>query len=359
MIRSSAQKTVFLGCPLDCDEKHDAIAEKRAGEWPPDACDDPLETVTSLLQRRGALTGFWESAGSVDVPGWLRPFPAGESRDRVTAEDFVAFIDGDGCRDFADRVAELVATRVLPQFPCMVAVDHSLTGGAYRAVAGHYGREKLSLIVVDSHTDALPMSRVAGAIQYDIDNNPGSVYDRSDPLLYGRPDSYNASSFLQQMLLEGWLDPGNLYLLGVSDYPEKRSLRLKDPRIAEYVGVYRQLKRDGAHLVTKKECQLKPSKVRNLLNGIRTPYVYLSVDMDIGARNAVEGVRFKNWRGLSEKQIGRLMDVIAGAGGEDLRLVGMDITEINPRQAGRREGGSVERTYEIAADCIEKFALSR
>jgi arginase family enzyme len=102
---------------------------------------------------------------------------------------------------------------------------------------------------------------------------------------------------------------------------------------------------------------LKPTKIKNLLNKIRTPHAYVSIDMDIGARNALDGVRFRNWQGLSEAQIYRLAETVSQAGGQDLNLVGMDITEINPRVAGKQRGETLDRTYQIAANLIERMAF--
>jgi len=358
VIRPADQPVVFFGCPLDCDEKYDAIEEKHAQPAPEPGGDDPLLGMVQCLARR-VPENEWEFRGSIEVPGWLRPIPPEAERGSVVVDDMVAFIDGGGCKTYADRVADAVRSEILPGFPFLVTVEHSLTGGVYRALADHYGRDKLSLVVLDSHTDAIPMSRLAGAIFYDIDTNPGSVYDASDPFLHDRAESYNASTFLHHMVAEGLLDPRDLYLLGVSDYPEKKVFRIKDRRIADYVSAFAGLRKEGATIVTKKECQLKPAKVNSLLRKIRTPYVYLSVDMDIGARNALDGVRFRNWQGLSEKQIYRLADSIAAAGGRDLQLVGMDITEINPRTAGMDDGSQVDRTYEIAANLGGRLVFDR
>jgi arginase family enzyme len=266
-------------------------------------------------------------------------------------------MDQDGCREFAEKAASMVTSDILPGFPCMIAVDHSLTGGVYGALAGHYGKENLSLVILDSHTDAIPMSKLAGAIMFDIDTNPNTVYERSDPFLYNRTDSYNASSFVHHMIANGVVDPRDVYIVGVSDYPEKRARRIKDPRIVDYVSAYTGLKKNGATIVTKKDWLMKTAKVKNRLKKIRTPFVYLSVDMDIGARNAVEGVRFRNWRGLQEKQIYRLVDAITEAGQNKWELVGMDITEINPRIAGRPLGDTVDRTYEVAANLVRKVVF--
>jgi arginase family enzyme len=356
VIRSLSKKVVFTGCPLDCDEQHDAIQEKLHLPYSGPIMDDPLNPVVDMLAAM-VPPALWRVGESVAVPGWLRPLPPVEEQARINVDDFIAFIDQDGCRRYAQAVQHIVRDNVLPDFPCLIAVDHALTGGAYTALADHYGRQDLSLLIIDSHTDAVPMSRLANAILYDADTNSRSVYDRADPHLHQRTESYNASSFIHHLLAEKILDPRDLFIIGISDYPEKRAFRINDTRIKEYVDIYSALKRDGATLVTRQDCQMQPTKVKSLLKKIRTPYVYLSIDMDIGARNAVEGVRFKNWQGLGEKQIYRLASMISACRGRDLELVGLDITEINPRTAGRPRGATVDRTYEVAANLIKMMAF--
>lgn len=358
MIRSPERKVFLFGCPLDCDEKHDAIQEKLSEPVAHTRSDDPLIAVAEALSKQ-VPQSEWELGGSLEVPGWLRPIPAEDQRSGVLVEAYIHFIDQNGCLDFADGVAETVRSQILPRFPCLVAVDHSLAGGVYRALAEYYGKDKMSLLVIDSHTDAVPMSKLAGAISYDMDTNPNSPYDPSDPYLSNRPESYNASSFLYHLVADKLVDPRDLYILGVSDYPEKKASRINDPRIADYISAYTDLKKKGATIVTKRECQLKPTKVRTLLKKIRTPYAYVSIDMDIGARNALEGVRFRNWQGLSETQIYRLVDSICQARKSEVQIVGMDITEINPRVAGKQWGESVDRTYQIAASLVKRIAFGR
>ena len=358
MKRFSGQKVILFGCPLDCDEKHDAIQEKLAGYYESPQPDDPVIPVAAALAVE-VPDREWKQVGSIDVPDWLRPMPTVEMRSKIVVDAFVAFIDRNGCREFADRVAIEVRSEILPDFPCMVAVDHSLTGGVFEALTEHYGQKNISLLVLDSHTDAVPMSKLAQAIAYDMDTNPDSVYDKADPFLVNRTESYNASSFLHHLVADNLVDPRDLYILGVSDYPEKKALRIKDPRITDYISAYADLKKQGATIITKRECQLKPTKVRTLLKKIRTPYAYVSIDMDIGARNALDGVRFRNWQGLSETQIYRLVDTICQAGKSEVQIVGMDITEINPRIAGRQRGEAVDRTYQIAASLIKRIAFGQ
>jgi len=358
VIRSEEKKVVLFGCPLDGDEKHEAIAEKLvAAARPSDSPDDPM---VPLLEALSLLVpeDCWQIGGSIEVPIWLRPTAPQSAGAGILLETTIDFIDRNGCREYADKVRDRVESGILPDFPCLIAVDHSLTGGVCAALSRHYGKENISLVILDSHTDAVPMSLLSGAIAYDMDTNPNSLYDRSDPFLFNRTESYNASSFLYHLIKDGIIDPKNLYILGVSDAPEKKAFRIKDPRITKYTGVWTALHQQGATLITKKDCQLKPGKVATLLQKISTPYAYVSIDMDIGARNAVEGVRFKNWQGLNEIQIYRLIDAVSEAGGKQLQVLGMDITEINYRKAGLNSMSGQDKTYEIAANIIRKIAFN-
>ncbi len=357
MNSGTEKQVVFFGCQLDPDERAESIQEKRAiasgGRLP---LTDPFQVVMAFIREEMADRN-WEDLGALPVPEWLTPAPGDLSRIRV--EEFVSFLDDDGCRRAAGDVERFVSERILPRIPCMIGVDHSLTAGAVKAVSDHYGKENLSLIVLDSHTDAVPMSALADAIQYDIDTNPASPHDRNDPFLYDRADSVNASSFIHHLLVEETVLPDNLFLVGVGDYPEKRAFRIKDPRIAGYVGVYKKMKQDGATILTKKDCASSPKKLKTLLGKLKTPYVYISVDMDIGARNAVEGVRFRDRRGLQEKQIYRVIEAVRSLFSHQVRLAGFDVVEINPRQAGGGLSSGEDRTYRIAANLIGKIAFGR
>ena len=356
MSGTTDKKIVFFGCPLDCDEKYDSIQEKLNGLWTMGKSDDPFDEVMAFI-RPEVHGDLWRDIGSVKVPTWLRPKPRGEDILKLNTENFITFIDENGCRRIAADVADIVSKKILPDVPCMIGIDHSLTGGAYKAVAEFYGRDNVSLIVIDSHTDAISMSALSDAIQYDIDTNPDSVHDSRDPFLYGRPDSYNASSFIHHMEAEGIINPKNLYIFGVSDYPDKKSFRIKDPRISRYTGAFADLKRRGAKIMTKKECTQAPQRLKTLLQMISTAYVYISIDMDIGAINAVEGIRFRNWQGLTEDRIYKLVDALKNLFTRKIQLAGMDITEFDQRRAGEIYPAGRDQTFRIAANLIKKIGF--
>jgi len=346
------KKIIFFGCPLDADERHESIQEKLTLIGTQGMIDDPYEGVMGIV-RREIAPELWSEIGSLELPSWLRPLPSLIDEPRINTESFVDFIDQGGDEIYAQKVGDFIAENIFPEIPCMLAVDHSLTGGAFKRLAELYKPEPMSLIVLDGHSDILPMSVLSGIIQYDIDSNPDTLYDRNDPFLYDRPDSYNASSFLQELLAREIIRPHHLYILGVGDYPPKSAFRSKDPRVENHVRVFSELKRKGVTLITKKDLMISPSRIRHILKGIKTPYVYISIDMDIGARNAMEGVRFLERQGLNEKQIYQIVEALKGLLSHGVQLAGMDLSEMNPRKAGRPRPEGNDRTYHIAANIIK------
>lgn len=341
----SARKIVFYGCPLDSDERQESIDEKLAQGGVGHGLDDPYDAVLALI-RDEADAGLFQEAGCLETPEWLRPIPPAAELPNLVVDNFVRFIDGEGCRACAEALGQMAVERILPDLPVMVTVDHSLTGGVYARLAREYGPENLSLVVLDSHLDALPAPIMAGAIAYDMETNPNSLYDPHDPFLKDRPDSFNASSFLHHLLQQGDLSPRNLYVIGMGDYPPKRSLRVKDPRVRAYTGIYTGLKRRGARLVSKADLAKGAAKLKVLLKQIKTLWVYISVDLDVGARNAVEGVRFTNRLGLSRTQIMGAARALADMLATGPRLAGLDCCEFNPRPRD-------PEVYRLAADLIK------
>lgn len=345
------RRLAFMGCPLDSDERQAAVDEKRAslGAGP----DDPYDAVLALL-RQDLDPLRWREAGRLEVPSWLRPMPALSDGGAMAVENFVDFMDKWGCADFAETAKEMTEQAAFPDTPCLITVDHSVAGGIIQAVSQKYGPENLSVVVMDSHLDALATPVLAEAIAYDMEHNPNTQYDPYDPFLHDRPDSYNASSFLQHLLAAETVKPSNLFVVGISDYPPKHAFRNKDPRIQAYTGSYSGLKKKGVRLITKNDLAAGSAKARALFKRIKTPWLYVSIDMDVGSNNAVGAVRFNDWTGLSETQLYRLAEELRRVIDRGVGLAGLDVCEFNPRQAG-----ADDRTYLVAANLIKILALGR
>ncbi len=341
----------LFGCNLDPDERQESLDQKLARGGVPSPADDPLTAVLRLLSAEVDPALLGEST-SLRVPSWLTPVPPAEDLDTLLAENFVGFTDQGGCANCRDALMKFMASRVPPELPCLIAVDHCLAGAPLRLLSRALGAENLSVVVLDSHTDALTVPVLAGAIAYDLESNPESVYDAADPFLRGRPDSYNASSFLAHLIAGGAIRPQNLYLLGVGDLPPKRALRNKDPRVRAYTGAFSGLRGSGARLVAKGELSAGTAKLKAVLGRIKTPYLYVSIDMDVGARNALEGVRFRDRQGLSAPQIYAVARQLRAILDRGVGLAGLDLCEFNPRLMGPGDP-----TYRIAADLIKMLCF--
>jgi len=349
------KKIVFFGCPLDCDEREETVQEKLQLMRTQNGEDDPYWHVISLI-RKEVPSDLWEEKGSIEVEEWLRPLPPQGAIEKIKVENFVEFLDSNGCYTYSRRVRDIVS-QIYPNIPCMIGIDHSLSVGAFNYLSEQVGPANISMVVLDSHTDALSMSSLASIISYDIETNPSSPFDPNDPFLKNRPEAINASSFLYHMIEAGSLDPRHLYIIGISDYPPKRSFRIKDIRVQEYVNQFLRLKRLGATLITKKEIVSSPSKLRHIIKTIRTPYFYISVDMDIGARNALHGVRFLDRKGLNEREIYRIIVYLKDLISKGTELIGLDLMEFNPRKANLEYLKQTDPVYHIAANIVKRLLL--
>ena len=199
------RRPIFFGCPLDPDERDESLHEKTCLTGPGQPGGDPYYAVMQFVHNE--IGGhLWEERGSIEVPPWLSPTPPVSPHRDALLENIVRFIKDDGSLDFTHKFQVYQRNTFYLQIPCMIGVDHSLTGGAFASLAGFYKPSEISLIVIDSHVDSLPTSVMSEAIQYDMATNPNSLHDPNDPFLRNRPDSYNASSFIYYLLEEGLIN---------------------------------------------------------------------------------------------------------------------------------------------------------
>ncbi|MEM0100917.1 MAG: alpha-glucosidase domain-containing protein, partial [Candidatus Methanomethyliaceae archaeon] len=225
----------FINGLLDPDERIAYINRKI------NACKENYRNVLFKDPAIGILNQLEERFNLIknDIELWLTPTPPSEMIFMVTVENIVTFIDSNGCKEYADQLMENIYKNIIPDFPILIGVDHSLSGGAIRALCKEYGHENIRLIVFDSHTDFILPTIRCGLIHYDLENNPNTKFSPYDPYIYNRPDSYNADSFLNYISKE--LPPENIFLIGVSDYPPKIAEEINDERVKKYVEFYKSI----------------------------------------------------------------------------------------------------------------------
>ncbi|NMA31666.1 MAG: arginase family protein [Candidatus Methanofastidiosa archaeon] len=342
-----------FGLNLDPDERDESIFNKFSNT---DANSiDPYEIVSDKLKDSNEIK--FMKVGKIQVEPWLIPKPKKEDLYMVNVDNLVAFIDSDGCREYASKVKDFVKENVFPDIPLMIRVDHSGTSGCIEALAEKYGKANLSVIILDSHFDGIIPTQRLKLIQHDIEFNPNTKFSKDDPYLYNRVDSFNADSFLYFLLKEKKILHKNLFVLGVSDYPPNAAKNAKDQRIREYYEFYKKFEDDGVTILPKNKLKANfEISLKKIFEKIKTPYIYISVDIDIGSRQALTGARFIDYLGLEESEIYKIIDKLNKYAKEQkIEIVGADVMEIDQSKAGQRFGKSYDKTYDISLEVINRI----
>ena len=168
----------LIGCPLDPDEREAFIVRKI------ESCMKDHEGLAFRDPMDGLLAGlpaFQGKSKTIGIEPWLLPAPPNEMLFMLTVENFVTFIDSDGCLEYANKVKEAVRSSI-PKTPVLVGVDHSLSGGAIKALAEEHGGENIRLIGL-THLSISGSDRVGVTIVREMPGNSRCADDRSNRVL--------------------------------------------------------------------------------------------------------------------------------------------------------------------------------
>lgn len=338
----------FINGPLDPDERVASVSRKLemiGKSYQGLLYKDPYDGMARELDfvRHKEL--------KLEVEPWLLPAPPASMSFMLTVENFVAFIDSNGCLEYARSLGKLVGSS-LPSVPAIFGVDHSLSGGAIEAIADEFGGESLRLIVFDSHFDFILPSVRCGLIQYDLETNPETKFSRDDPFIFNRPDSYNADSFLYFLLDK--IPHENIYIVGVSDYPPKVAEEIEDERVRRYVEFYKGLEESGVHIITKEKIQRDIGAAKRMLSASPLPYTYVSIDVDVCSNTSLRGARFLDYHGIGHSDLYGLVSSIRESLSAS-KLVGLDFMEFDVFSAGVTYAGKVDRTYQIMSEAFRRL----
>jgi arginase family enzyme len=319
---------------------------------------DPYEGL--LPNLISPLPVKMEKLGKIPIDSWLSPTPEPYDADLVNVPNYSVFIDSNGCRQYANKVKKFVQNKVKDKIPVMIGVDHSATGGVIEALAQKVGKDNLSVILLDSHSDFIPMEIRYNALQHyreKINWKPDPNY--YDPFGDKRPETYNVGSFLYHLIKDGTILPEKVAFIGVSDKPPKTT-KEQDQRILDFLSFYHGIEAQGMKIISKKDIVSKGPKksLKPIKKLLKSKYVYISVDIDVGANSAVFGARIYKEPpivGLSTSQIYKITKVLSKLIKKEKRkLVGFDIMETDVYTAGMplEEGGN-DRTYEVEANILK------
>jgi arginase family enzyme len=315
---------------------------------------DPYEGICSA--NPDLFDALCEKAGKVPIETWLAPKPEPEDLPKITSDNYKVFLENNGCYQYSTVAGQFLGA-ILPNFFVMIGVDHSQTGGIVRRLSTEYGPDRISLVVLDAHTDMFDFNLLY-AIQGELLRKQG-FGGRLPKTLYAN-DFYGCGSFLRSLIDEGAILPGNLFLIGVTDHPGQHTGRSEDSEIVRYVDAYGSILRQGIHVLSKADVESSIERVSEVLSAIRTPYVYLSIDMDVGAFLTTCAVRFLNTVGITEDCLYKLVKTFKDVVNQkNVHLVGMDLMELDVHYAGYTIAGERDKSYEIAGDLIRMLVADQ
>lgn len=290
---------------------------------------DPYDAIAPILKSR--LEGIAILQGKLNIPGWLTPRPPKGCKKFITTARYSHFIDNNLIASPILDCHRFIKNKIFPDTPCMIAVDHAMTAAPVIALCERYGPESVAVVVLDSHFDAIPSNFRA---PQGIDAPECGIK--------------NCGSFLYSLIYDKIIDPKNLLVVGVADHPRANSQNAYNELYNRFIDL-------GVTIITNESTgkSLARKLVDNLKN-IQAKYLYVSLDADVGAFESMNAVRFMDHRGLDEKTIIGIAEVLkALIDSGKFILAGMDVAEVDVHLLGLTGlDGSPDKTEIVCADFI-------
>ncbi|MHA1913154.1 MAG: arginase family protein [Promethearchaeota archaeon] len=322
---------------------------------------DPYEAL--LLYSRVLLTDKYIKMGKFPIESWLTPKPNLEDLPLINQLEFQKLTKDDTIRDYSEKLEVYVKNKILPDFPLMIGVDHSLTGGVLKALSHEYGPENLIVLIFDAHFDGLPASISLNIAKYMIEHP-----EETNPLISEHlntvnenvyiVDTYTCASFLFYLLEEKLVIPENLIIFGCQDYPNEKFRSLDDPRIVEFVNFYDKLEQCGVKFIPKSDKSTMISTLSTLLKETESSKMYLSFDTDVGALKEIIATRFRNAIGIDQKTIIDAAKSVKNViNSKKIDLVGLDVMEIETHLLNRvfPKSGRKDQTIKVVDSFLDVF----
>jgi arginase family enzyme len=305
---------------------------------------DPYDAVTASMKENleGCRIG---KAGKFPIPSWLWPKPMRADLPYVTARNMALFFESDGLAEMVREIQSFVKKDIFPDIPIMLGVDHSATAGVISALAERYSPETLSVVVLDQHFDAIPLSiRLEGAAQ-------AGIFPSPTPVPVGFSDQFCCGNFWAYLINEGILLPRNLLFIGVADYPQMEDTLQKN----SYRDAYLEFEARGCRFFPKQcfDGQYNDALSLFLRDNIHTPNVYVSLDLDVGSFAGTYAARYMERPGISKKNILDVALLIAEACRQgNFKIAGIDIMEFNMHFLGIE---MPDGTKDTTLDLVKEF----
>ncbi|MFX1343778.1 MAG: arginase family protein [Promethearchaeota archaeon] len=301
--------------------------------------------------------------GKFPIESWLTPRPNLEDLPLINQREFQKFTSKGLIRKYSEKLDTYVRNNVLPDFPLMIGVDHSLTGGILKALSSEFGPEGLIIIIFDAHFDGIPAS-----ISLNIAKYMNEYPQETNPLISEHinalnenldiVDTYTCASFLFYLMKEEVIIPENLIIFGCQDYPDIKFRSLDDFRIIEFVEFYDGMEQKGVNFIPKSDRSTMIRKLSTILEKTEKSKMYISFDTDVGALKEIIATRFRNAIGIDELTIMNAAKTIKNViDSKKIDLIGLDIMEIETHLLNRvfPKSGRADQTVKVIDSILDVF----
>jgi len=317
------------------------LAEPAKLDWL-SACLDPYDAVTESLAAILDKQHI-ELAGKFPVPSWLWPKPKPSDLPLVTTQNMEDFFDSEGLLEIVKQLQSFITNRIFPEIPIMLGIDHSATAGVISALAERYDPKMLSVVVLDQHFDAIPLSvRLEGASQANSNLTANMPFPIPNTPV-GFSDQFCCGNFWAYLMDNGIVLPENLLFIGVADYPGSET----DPAKNIFRQSYLSFEERGCSFFPRRQFdgQYLDTLTRFLRDKITTSHAYVSLDLDVGAYSGTYAARYMDRPGISRQNLLDIASIIADECRQGrFQIAGLDIMEFNMHFLGIETPDGVKDT---------------
>ena len=319
-----------------------------------------------INESRMLKKSIFTKIGKFPVESWLRTKPNTEDIIFIQPAEFRTFLDSNGCKEYSNEMKNFIEKKVLPAIPLMIGADHSLTGGVLDALSNKYGAEDITIIILDGHFDAIPtqirfdLAKYSKEHKNEVEVIFPEVLDSINEFMT-IPQTYNCGTFLTTLTEEKVILPENVIVYGCQDCPDMEFKKIEDDRVTKYVDFYSSLEDQGIKIIPyNKENNIMINSLKKALDQINTPYLYISIDVDVGSLNSVLAARFMEFIGVDEDNLNSVSELFKDTiSSKELKLIGMDIMELEVFFLNAElKSGKKDKTIEIMDKFLELFDIN-
>jgi arginase family enzyme len=297
---------------------------------------DPYDAIKDFLAQQGYASTNIEWIGKFPIETRLSPRPLVEDERFLKRTFFTDFLDKNGCLTYSEKLKAYLRNNVYPSRPVMIGVDHSLTGGVLKYIAGLY--KDFNVLIFDSHTDIIDFSTKRSLFT----SSPTKVPNNS-------LDIYECGSFISHLLNENVIKADRLWILGTQDVLRNDRALQVDP----YAEKLRNWAERGVHLISKSDL------VRNGIPPQIEGPTYVSIDIDLGCYSCVLACRFMDRVGLESNEIIRILRLLSDMiRGNKIVLLGLDVMEIDVHFLNEEVSERHDYTLEIVREIFKELIFS-